>query len=127
MALHYPIGETALIYLPMTEWPYAKHHRHVLALAHLKELPEIHIICPVPMPFLWLMVNPEHVCSNNGDASSLHLTNLPSPILCRHTGIVYLAHYRQYMLASNDKSLGINLKRNPLWVDVGSKGKCVLG
>ena len=126
MTLHHPIGETSLIYLSMTERAYAKHYGHILALAYFKKLPKVHIARPIPMSFLWLMMNPEYVCSDNGNASSLHLTYLPTPILCRNTGIVYLAHNRQYVLAANDKSLGINLKRCALWVNVGSKGKCVL-
>ena len=89
----------------MAERTKAQNYGHLLLLAGEEEGSQVVVACPVPRVQGWLVVAPEDVGGEDGDASSLHLAYLSSPFGGWHAAIVYLAHDWEGVDAVEEESL----------------------
>ena len=101
----HPVGYAAIAHLAMAERSQAENHRHLFLFTNLKEAPKIALSTPVEHAFHFLHMVPEHIGSNHGNATLLHLPHFLSPLILRDTGIVYLSHHRHHSLSIEDEAM----------------------
>ena len=89
----------------MAERAQSENHRHLFLLTYLKKTTKIALSTPVEHTFYFLHMVPEHIGSNHGNATLLHLSHFLSPLILRDSGIMHLAHHRHHSLAIENKAM----------------------
>ena len=101
----HPVGDTAIAHLTMAERSQTENHRNLFLLANLEESTKIALSTPVEDTFHFLHMVPEHIGSNHGNATLLHLPYFLSPLILRDSRIMYLAHHRHHSLTIENKAM----------------------
>ena len=92
--LNQPVRESSIPALAMTPWTNPQKHRHFTLPADFQKFPKVPLPFKIPFSFLFLMVNPEHICSQNLYFSSFHFFNFFFPEFASEPGKMKLSHYR---------------------------------
>ncbi len=102
-ALHHPVRKASATRLAVTERPYAQQHRHPLAFAGQKEIPQRTLPAPVIDSLLLLYVIPEKIGSEDVHPSISHFPDFPVPFVRRDARIVALSHDGKHPLAVHEE------------------------
>ena len=90
----HPVGEPAVAHLAVAPRADAQHHVEPEPLAERHERGHVEPAAEVAVPALGLVVVPEHVGRDHGDAAGAHEAQALLPLVAGHAAVVHLARDR---------------------------------